>query len=154
LEKIGAKGKRERFMQKNKKDIISRCGYKCNLCLAYRENVKSVADRMRFRDGLLKYYRYPLTIDECYCDGCLADDNENPILLTADCRVRPCVLKKRLENCAYCELYPCKNLKEKFVDGKKVIEKYGAPIPKEDYDRFVRPYENKKILDTIRKKKK
>jgi hypothetical protein len=31
---------------------------------------------------------------------------------------------------------------------------YGAPIPKEDYDFFVGPYESKKTLDAIRKNKK
>jgi hypothetical protein len=41
----------------------------------------------------------------------------------------------------------------KFIDGKKVVAKYGAPIPKRDYDRFVGPYENKTTLDAIRKKK-
>jgi hypothetical protein len=141
-------------MPKGKKDIIGRCGYKCNLCLAYRENIKSEADRKRFRDGLFKYYRYPLSIEASYCDGCLADDRDNPILLTANCRVRACVLKKKLENCALCDQYPCKTLEKKFIDCKKVVKKYGAPIPKEDYDLFVGPYENKKTLDAIRKNKK
>jgi hypothetical protein len=141
-------------MPKKNKDIISRCGFKCNLCLAYRENVKSDADRERFRNGLLKYYGYPLKLEDCICDGCLADDSRNPILLTPACRVRRCVLKKGLENCADCELYPCRTLEKKFIDGKKVVEKYGAPIPKKEYERFVAPYENKKILDAIRKEKK
>jgi hypothetical protein len=136
------------------KDTIARCGFKCNHCLAYRENIKSDLDnKKRFRDGLLKYYRYLLAVEECYCDGCLAEDSENPVLLTADCRVRSCVIKKGLDNCASCELYPCKTLAKKFVDGKRVIEKYGAPIPKVDYDRFVRPYENKKTLDAIRRQR-
>lgn len=140
-------------MPRTKKDILGRCGYKCNLCLAYRENIKSDADNRRFRDGLLKYYRYRLSIEACYCDGCLADDRENPVLLTPECRVRPCVLKRRLENCASCDRYPCKTLEKKFIDGKDVVKKYGAPIPKTDYDRFVSPYDNKKTLDDRRKKR-
>jgi len=141
-------------MPKAKKDIIGRCGYICSRCLAYRENIKSEADKKRFRDGLLKYYRHPLPVETCYCDGCLADDSENPILLTADCRVRPCAVKKGLENCAFCDRYPCRTLERKFIDGKKVVAKYGRPIPKRDYDRFVAPYESRKTLDAIRAKKR
>ncbi|MDH4272221.1 MAG: DUF3795 domain-containing protein [Candidatus Aminicenantes bacterium] len=141
-------------MLRPKKDIIGRCGYKCGLCLAYRENIKSDADRKRFRDGLLKYYRYRLSLQDCYCDGCLADDRKNPTLLTPNCRVRPCVVKRRLDNCASCDRYPCRTLEKKFIDGKQVVKKYDAPIPKKDYDRFVGPYENKKRLDAIRKKLK
>jgi len=141
-------------MPRNKNDIIGRCGYKCGLCLAYRENIMSAADKRRFRDGLLKYYGDELSVEACYCDGCLADDREKPILLTPDCPVRPCVVKRRLENCASCDRYPCRTLEKKFIDGKKVVAKYGAPIPKKDYDRFVGPYENKQTLDAIRKNRK
>jgi len=141
-------------MRKHEKDIIGRCGYICSRCLAYRENIKSDADKKRFRDGLLKYYRHPLRWEICYCDGCLADDRDNPVLLTAECRVRPCVLKKRLENCASCDRYPCQVLERTFQDGEKIAKKYGAPIPKRDYDRFIGPYENKKTLDAIRKKRR
>ncbi len=141
-------------MPGRKKDTIGRCGYICSRCLAYRENVKSEADKKRFRDGLIRYYGHPLPVEDCYCDGCLADNRDNPILLTADCRVRPCVVKRRLENCASCDRYPCRTLEKKFIDGKKVVAKYGAPIPKREYDLFVGPYENKKTLDAIRKKLK
>ena len=38
-------------------DIIARCGFKCNLCLIYRENLKKdEQNRQKFRDGLEKYY--------------------------------------------------------------------------------------------------
>jgi hypothetical protein len=140
-------------MTRRKKDIIGRCGYICSRCLAYRENIKSEADKKRFRDGLLEYYRHPLDVEICYCDGCLADDRENPILLTADCRIRLCAAKKGVENCAFCDRYPCPALERKFIDGKKVVAKYGAPIPKKEYDRFVAPYESRKTLDALRRKR-
>jgi hypothetical protein len=132
------------------KDLISRCGYKCNFCLAYKDNIISEADRKRFRDGLIKYYGHPLDIEDCYCDGCMADDGENPILLTSDCKVRQCVIKNGFENCAPCDKYPCKNLEARFIDGKKVVKRYGKPVPEEDYNCFIGPYEGKKVLDKIR----
>jgi hypothetical protein len=134
-------------------DIISRCGYRCDLCLIYRDNLKGVKDRERFRDGLLKYYGHELTLEECYCDGCLTDDRENPVLITADCRVRPCAIAKGLDNCASCDRYPCHDLESRFFDYGKVKERFGAPIPEEDYRLFIMPYEGREVLDNIRKSK-
>jgi hypothetical protein len=134
------------------REIIARCGFKCNLCLIYRDNLKRVKDRERFRDGLLKYYGHKLTLEECYCDGCLTDDSENPVLITADCPVRPCVMAKGLENCAYCDKYPCQELERKFIDYQKIRERFGAPIPEEDYRRFIMPYEGRQVLEKIRRK--
>jgi hypothetical protein len=134
-------------------EIIARCGFICSRCLIYRDNLKGEQDRRRFRDGLLKYYGDKLTLEECYCDGCLADDSESPIRINKECRIRPCVLKKGLENCAYCEKYPCKILEPAMVDYRKVMERYGAPLPQEDYELFVEPYENRQTLDALRDKR-
>jgi len=133
--------------------IISRCGYRCDLCLIYRDNLKGVEDRKRFRDGLLKYYRHHVALEECYCDGCLTDDSQNPVLITADCRVRACAITRGLETCASCDRYPCGILKRRFIDYGKVRQRFGAPIPRAEYLMFIRPYEGQKELDRIRQKK-
>jgi len=136
-------------------DIIARCGYKCSLCLIHRENLKKdEQNRQRFRDGLEKYYGEKLTLEECYCDGCLAKDSENPVLITKECEVRPCVMAKNIENCAYCPQYPCQTLEKRFVERRKVEERYGSPIPEEAYKLFIMPYENRQTLDRIRRKAK
>jgi hypothetical protein len=129
-------------------DIVGRCGYLCHLCLAYKGK-----DQQRFSDGLRKYYRYRIAVAKCYCDGCMADDSANSKLIDPNCRVRACVIRKGLENCAYCEEYPCGKLKRKFVDHGKVAKKYGKPIPEEDYVCFVKPYEAKKVLGKIRQER-
>ena len=134
-------------------DIVARCGYRCNLCLAYRDNAKSKQDKEKFRDGVFKYYGDRLTLDECYCDGCLTDDNQNPKLIDTECQVRPCVIEKSLDNCACCDQYLCAKLTPKMIDCKKVGKRYGAHIPKEDYEQFIKPYESRKVLDRIRKER-
>jgi hypothetical protein len=136
-------------------DIIARCGFKCNLCLIYRDNLKKdERNRQKFRDGLEKYYGDKLTLEECYCDGCMTPDSANPVRISKDCTVRPCAIEKGLENCAYCEEYPCENLERKFVDYRKVKKRFGGPLPEEDYKVFVMPYESRKVLDKIRKKRR
>lgn len=134
-------------------DIIACCGFKCNLCLAYRDNIKSKQDREKFRDGVFKYYGDKLTLDECYCDGCITDDNGNPQRMNVECQVRPCVTERCLDNCAYCDQYPCGKLKPKMIDYKEVEKRFGACIPKEDYENFIKPYESRKVLDRIRKER-
>ena len=136
-------------------DIIARCGFKCNLCLIYRDNLKKdKQNRQKFRDGLEKYYGDKLTLEECYCDSCMTPDSENPVRITSDCTIRPCVIAKGLENCAYCDQYPCEDLDRKFVDYEKVKERHGGPLPEEDYKVFVMPYESRKVLDEIMKKRR
>jgi len=136
-------------------DIVARCGYKCNLCLIYQDNLKKdEQNRQKFRDGLEKYYGDELTFEECHCDGCMAPNSENPVRIDTECKIRPCVIAKGIENCGYCEQYPCEILEPKMIDYRKVKERYGGPLPKEDYEAFVMPYESKKVLNKIRQKRK
>ncbi len=53
---------------------------------------------------------------------------------------------------AECDLYPCEKLNEKIVTRARVESNFGSPIPDEDYEIFVKPYEADKVLDRIRKK--
>jgi len=134
-------------------EIIARCGYKCDLCLIYRENLrKDAQNRQKFRDAMEEYYGDKLTLEECHCDGCMTPDSENPVRITKDCEVRPCVMARSIENCAYCVQYPCQTLEKRFVERRKVEERYGSPIPEEAYRLFIMPYENKRTLDGIRRK--
>lgn len=136
-------------------DIIARCGFKCNLCLIYRDNLeKDAQNRQRFRDALEKYYGDELTLEECYCDGCMTPDSENPVRINKECTIRPCVIARGLQNCACCDLYPCKDIEGKSIDYQKVMERYGGPLPEEDYRVFVMPYESRDVLDKIRHERK
>jgi hypothetical protein len=136
-------------------DIIARCGFKCNLCLIYRENLKKDENnRQKFRDALERIYGDKLTLEECYCDGCMTPDSENPVRINTDCTVRPCVIDRGLENCACCDLYPCEDIERKFVDYQKVMERYGEPLSEADYQDFVFPYESRKVLDEIRQERR
>ena len=60
--------------------------------------------------------------------------------------------KKGLENCGYCEQYPCRIMEPKMIDYLEVKERFGGPLPDEDYRAFVMPYESRKVLDKINQK--
>ena len=133
-------------------EMIARCGFQCGLCMIYRDNLKDEQDRIRFRDILRKYYGDEVTLEQCYCDGCMTDDNENPARINTECKIRPCVIEKGLDNCAYCDHYPCSMLERAMIDYGEVEKRYGAPIPREDYESIIKPYESRKVLDSIRQR--
>jgi hypothetical protein len=128
--------------------ILTRCGYRCDLCLAYRPNVESnPANQQKLSDGWYKYFGFRLPAEKVVCDGCMAD---NPQLIDQSCPVRPCVIERGLENCAQCDSYGCEKLGERLVTFEEVQKRMGVAIPAEDRTLFILPYENKTRLDALR----
>ena len=128
--------------------ILTRCGYRCDLCLAYRPNIESnPANQQKLSDGWYQYFGFRIPAEKILCDGCLA---ENPQLIDQSCPVRPCVLAKGLENCAYCEQYGCEKLVERLVEFVDVEKRVNTDISDDDRVCFIQPYENKTRLDSIR----
>lgn len=61
-------------------EIVSLCGYRCDLCPAYNENTKSISDRQKVSDGWLKYFGAKVPPEETgVCVGCLNEGK--PIVL-------------------------------------------------------------------------
>jgi len=128
--------------------ILTRCGYRCDLCQAYKPNVEAdPSAQQKMSDGWFKYFGFRIPPEEILCDGCM---EVNPRLLDKDCPVRPCVLEIGLENCAYCEDYICEKLADRIVTLESIKDRLKTEIPEEDYFFFIRPYENKQRLDAIR----
>ena len=127
---------------------LTRCGYRCDLCLAYRPNVENnPSNQQKLSDGWYKYFGFRLPPEMIICDGCMS---ENPKLIDQACPVRPCVIEKGLDNCSQCEQYICEKLTERLVVYEQVKDRVNAEIPEDDYICFIRPYENKKRLDGLR----
>jgi hypothetical protein len=130
------------------KPILARCGYRCDLCLAYKVNVEGMpSNQEKLSDGWHAYYGFRLAPEKIICSGCLS---ENEQLIDQGCPVRPCVIEKGLENCSQCDLYICEKLEERIVVCENVRGRIKGAIPEDDYLCFIRPYENKKRLDSLR----
>jgi len=128
--------------------ILTRCGYRCDLCLAYRPNVESnPANQQKLSDGWYQYFGFRIPPEKILCNGCMAD---NPQLIDQSCPVRPCVLERGLENCAQCELYACEKLGERLVIFEEVQQRIGTAIPELDRALFIQPYENRTRLEALR----
>ena len=128
--------------------ILTRCGYRCDLCLAYRPNVENnPSNQQKLSDGWHKFFGFRLPPEQIICDGCMA---ENPRLIDQSCPVRPCVIEKGLDHCAQCEQYICEKLTERLVVFEEVEHRLHAEISRDDYLCFIQPYENKVRLDGLR----
>jgi len=129
--------------------IISLCGMRCDLCLAYRPNVEAHSDYQQLlSDGWNKYFGFRLTPEEIICDGCVLDENET---LDKTCQVRPCVIERNITNCAACENYICDKLESILVDINTLQAKFDEPIPERDRELFIFPHENRQRLEKLRK---
>ena len=128
--------------------ILTRCGYRCDLCLAYKPNVEqNPSNQQMLSDGWFLYFGFRIEPDQISCDGCMADQ---PILIDQNCPVRPCVIERGLVNCSSCNEYGCDRLKERLVVYEEVKSRVRMDISDDDYRCFIRPYENKRRLDYYR----
>ncbi len=131
--------------------ILSRCGFRCDLCLAYKPNVEAnPAYPEIVSDGWFKYFGFRIPPAEIVCDGCM---NDEAILIDTSCTVRPCAISKKVDNCSQCEDYSCEKLQTRMVVLEDIQKQFQGDIPEIDYQRFIRPFENKKRLDLLRSHK-
>ncbi len=125
--------------------IIARCGYRCDLCPAYRENIHGPEDQQRTSDGWFKYYGFRISPEQICCDGCL-DEHSEARRIDASCPIRPCTIARCLETCGACsERGGCEHFDSRTVTREQVEQRVGAPVQAEDYRWFVLPYERREF---------
>jgi hypothetical protein len=129
--------------------IPARCGYRCDLCPAYRENLHGPADQLRTSDGWFKYYGFRIPPGQIGCDGC-RDERPEASRTDKACPVRPCAIARGFDTCACCHDYGCEHLQSRTVTRESVEARFGAPVSPEDYRWFVMPFEGRKRLDEMR----
>lgn len=128
--------------------IVARCGYRCDLCPAYRENIHGPEDQQRTSDGWFKCYGFRIPPEQIHCDGCL-DDRTEARRIDSGCPIRPCVVARGLETCAACsERATCERFESRTVTRQSVEQRIGATVPQNDYERFILPYERRDFLSS------
>ncbi len=133
-------------------EILSRCGYRCDLCLAYRPNIeKNYGNQQLLSDGWFRYFGFRVPAEKIICDGCWTEKGR---LLDDECPVRPCVIEHGLVNCATCQNFICEKLEERLVTFEDLAAKMEGGISNEDRSLFIFPYENKVRLLLIRNEEK
>ena len=135
-------------------ETLARCGYRCDLCLAYRPNVEADPSAPQvLSDGWHKYFGFRIRAEKIVCDGCLS---ESPQTLDVGCPVRPCATERGCVTCAECPEYDCgcEKLAGRLVVYETLAATIPHPIPEEDRTRFIAPYENKDRLDGLQRRRR
>jgi hypothetical protein len=83
------------------------------------------------------------TAADVYCYGCFDVIKENP-KLSGQCDIRKCAIGKNLENCGYCQSYPCRYFSDHVPDGSDERKRLDAVFNK------VFPPANKTHVSIIR----
>ena len=122
-------------------EIISKCGYRCDLCLAYADNIESDDQRELLSKGWHAIFGIELDPEEIFCDGCLSETSD-AVRIDEACLVRPCVMSKGLGNCSQCGDMICDKLKDRIVKFEDTQSKVGFMISEDEREKFIQPYEN------------
>jgi hypothetical protein len=128
-------------------EILTRCGFRCDLCPAYAENIGKLADRESISDGWFKYFSFRIPPEKIDCDGCLNKGR----LLDKDCPIRPCAIERGLRTCAACPDFDCEKMRTR-VDATEGLRDKFPDMSQRDYQLFGRPYEGRRRLVRLREK--
>jgi hypothetical protein len=93
------------------KNLIGACGVNCSECSHYiatqnDDNAYREATALRMREQ----YKIEIKAEDINCDGCL--ETGRHVGYCSMCKIRSCVLHRKIENCAYCEDYPCNDVEQ------------------------------------------
>lgn len=131
-------------------EILTFCGFRCDLCPAYSKNKNTLASQQETSEGWKKYLNLDLLPGDILCDGCRNIGKH----VDSDCPIRPCILQKKLETCADCEtMNTCEDLKTRADGIDPFKKKFEGKISEKDYALFIEPYEGRKRLLALKKKK-
>ncbi len=127
------------------------CGFRCDRCVAFKDNAKSHADRVRGSAAWAKYYHLQVPPQQIQCHGCAAGRVAGLRWPDQRCRIRPCVLERGLATCAECGEYPCELLESTMAGCDEVVERFRGAIVDADFARFIAPYDRRANLEALRK---
>ena len=112
-------------------EVIGFCGLACSSCPIYlagketdpKQKEKMILDIIQIcKESYGIDYRNEDITD---CSGC-AKSSAKMFSSCKDCNIRKCVLYKEIDNCAYCNDYPCENLSLMFKSEPAAKERLDA----------------------------
>ena len=133
--------------------MLSACGFRCDLCPAFKQNISGPEDQVALSKGWKKYYDIDMLPDQIICDGCRATLAQGRELPARECETRNCVMERGLDSCGQCEDYLCKRRESLMAGVERISEKHRESISEEEYSLFFEPYESRKNLEELRRNK-
>ena len=92
--------------------MLAYCGLKCLECPVFRAT-KTNDEKLRIETAKnwSEYFEKGVKPEELYCDGCHTL-NGRMFWWCEKCPVRLCAGKRQIQNCGFCDDYPCKDIME------------------------------------------
>ncbi len=132
--------------------MIAPCGFRCDACLAFVDNAKTHAERVRGSAAWAKYYQLQVPPQQMQCHGCAGGKVAGLRFPDPACEIRRCVVERHLDSCARCDEYPCETLQARMASCDRVVERCRGVIPAAEFDRFIVPYDCRSVLEELRRK--
>ncbi len=140
--------KKSAVSSKPKEEILTLCGYRCDLCQLYTKNIKSEKDKQRVSQEFNRIFGSNIRPEDVECVGCKNEGKH----VAPSCPVRLCALKKGVENCAHCSEFICDKLKRKINFIEDFLKNSKKPLSEKDFQSYIKPYQSRERLLEIRKK--
>ncbi|MCF7740672.1 MAG: DUF3795 domain-containing protein [Candidatus Marinimicrobia bacterium] len=99
----------------------SYCGIKCRDCPAFIATKQNNFDKKNEVAGEWSTNDYPLSPNDVECHGCTST-TRNIMSFCEDCNIRYCAIDKSLENCAFCDNFPCNKLSKVYKQNPQAKE--------------------------------
>jgi len=110
--------------------VITYCGYDCTNCPIYKATIEKDIEALK-----KIYFIGPgkeCSIETHGCKGCKSDLQNH---MCSVCYIKKCNLEKKIDNCAYCDEYPCQYLKNYIsVPTRETLDKLNKELKEKKND--------------------
>lgn len=131
-------------------EIVARCGFRCDECMAYAANSHSYDDRVKVAEAWLKYFGLNVSPDKLLCNGCRGEKCAEHRLPELACPIRNCVIERGMNTCADCIDFPCEKMESRMKGVEEVITRFRGKIARGEYDDYIAPYDSRRTLNEMR----
>lgn len=132
------------------REMMGCCGFNCNACPAYTENLCTRADQERAAQAWSSYFGVTVPVEMARCRGCRSEDREGWDYPDHLCELRQCVLDRGLESCAECPEFPCPQWSRRCGRLEAVLAHWKPFLTQEEFEQFLEPYDARANLECLR----
>lgn len=131
-------------------EIVARCGFRCDQCMAFAGNNHSLEDRVKVASAWAKYFGLKISPDKIRCNGCWSEVHAGGDLPEASCGIKGCVIERGMNTCADCFDYPCERIESRMDGIEEIILRFRDKLTHAEFDAFLAPYDARRTLEEIR----
>ncbi len=121
-------------------DKIAYCGDDCRFCLSYIGTIKKdkkILEKMAKILHCIGWREKELPAEEIKCYGCHSR-------IWCEYGIKQCCEEKHVDNCGYCQEYPCSKNKIAFDKNEIDIKRCEIILSTEDFEMFKKAFFSKK----------